>query len=178
MTVSYQGMTFEPYITREQIDAFVRKIAEQISTDYAGKTPLVVCVLNGAVFFMTDLVRQLTIDCELSFMQLRSYVGTQTTGQVEEVVPLRSDIRGRDVIVVEDIVDTGVTLHYLKARLLAREPRSLKIASLLFKPTELRYEDARPDYYGCEISKEFVIGYGLDLDGLARNLPEIYRLKK
>lgn len=178
MTVSYQGMTFEPYITREQIDAFVCKIAEQISADYAGKTPLVVCILNGAVFFMTDLVRQLTIDCELSFMQLRSYVGTQTTGQVEEVVPLRSDIRGRDVIVVEDIVDTGVTLHYLKARLLAREPRSLKIASLLFKPTELQYEDARPDYYGCEISKEFVIGYGLDLDGLARNLPEIYRLKK
>ena len=177
-SVFYEGMIFDEYISKEEIAHMVQEVADRIAHDYQDKKPILICVLHGAVFFLTDLMRALPIDCTVATVHLQSYDGVASTGQVRENVPLQTDIRDKDVIVVEDIVDTGVTLHYLKARLLAREPRSLKIASLLFKPTELRYEDARPDYYGCEISKEFVIGYGLDLDGLARNLPEIYRLKK
>ena len=176
--VTYNDMNFEPCITRDEIREIVQRVADQISADYAGRTPHFICMLNGAVFFFTDLMRALKIDCTMSFMRLRSYEGTETTGKVEEVIPLQVDIRDRDIIVVEDIVDTGVTLHYLRERLLAMQPRSLRMASLLFKPAKLQHEDARPEYYGREIPEAFVIGYGLDLDGMARNLPEIYSLKQ
>lgn len=176
--ITYNGLTFEPYITKEQIAQMVNQVAQRISADYAGRTPHLICVLNGAVFYAADLMRALTIDCTMSFIQLRSYQGTETTGQVEEVQALDKDLSNQDVIVIEDIVDTGITLHYLKERLLALKPRSLKTTALLFKPSKLQHEDARPDYYGKEIPEAFVIGYGLDLDGLARNLPEIYSLKQ
>ena len=178
MNVSYQGIAFEPLFTKAQIAQIVDSIAQQIASDYAGKQPHFICVLKGSVFFAVDLMRALPMDCTVSFVQLRSYQGTSSSGKVEEVMALDSDIRGKDVIIIEDIIDSGLTMHGFKQRLAEAQPRSIALASLLFKPDQLQYEDARPDYYGAEISKEFVIGYGLDLDGLARNLPEIYKATK
>ena len=164
MSVSYQGITFEPLFTKAQIAQIVNNIAQRIATDYAGKQPHFICVLKGSVFFATDL--------------LRSDQGMASCGKVEEVLALKADIRGKDVIIIEDIIDSGLTMHAFKQRLEREQPASIALAALLFKPEQLLYEDARPDYYGAEITKEFVIGYGLDLDGLARNLPEIYKATK
>lgn len=176
--LTIQGLTFEPFVTQEQIAVLVHKIARQISAEYNGKTPHFIIVLNGAVFFATDLLREISIPCSISFVRLRSYQGTSSTGKVEELLPLDTDITDKDVIVIEDLIDTGVTMHYFKQQLAVMQPRSIAIASLLFKPTQLLFEDAKPDYYGQEIPKEFIIGYGMDLDGLARNLPQIYKLCK
>ncbi len=178
MSVSYQGITFEPLFTKAQIAQIVNNIAQRIAADYAGKQPHFICVLKGSVFFATDLLRALPMDCTMSFVQLSSYQGMASCGKVEEVLALNADIRGKDVIIIEDIIDSGLTMHAFKQRLEREQPASIALAALLFKPEQLLYEDARPDYYGAEITKEFVIGYGLDLDGLARNLPEIYKATK
>ena len=178
MSVSYQGITFEPLFTKAQIAQIVETLAQRIATDYAGKQPHFICVLKGSVFFATDLLRALPMDCTMSFVQLSSYQGMESCGKVEEVLTLNADIRGKDVIIIEDIIDSGLTMHAFKQRLEREQLASIALAALLFKPEQLLYEDARPDYYGAEITKEFVIGYGLDLDGLARNLPEIYKATK
>ena len=177
-SVNYQFMTFDTYISAEKIAERVRELAQQMAKDYAGRTPHFICVLNGAVFFFCDLLRAFPLDCTMSFVQLRSYDGTESTGEVEEVKPIDVDVRDRDVIVVEDIVETGLSMHYLKPVLEEQKPRSIRVVSLLYKPSELHYEDAAPDYVGFEVSREFVIGYGLDIDGIARNLPDIYTLRK
>lgn len=164
----------EQLITSAQISHMVKAVADQIAHDYTGRQVHMICVLNGALFFAADLMRALPLDCTYSCVQLRSYEGMTSSGRVEEVIPLTTDIRDKDVIVIEDIVDTGTTMHFYKQKLLALAPRSLKVAAMLFKPSQLQYPDAKPDYYGCEIPNKFVIGYGLDMDGLARNLPHIY----
>lgn len=176
-SVSYEGMTFDEYISAEQIKQIVQDVAQRITADYRDKQPILICVLHGAMFFTTDLMRALPIDCTLASVHLQSYDGTSSTGQVRESKPLEADIRDKDVIVVEDIVDSGITMHYFKQILLSRQPRSLKVVSLLSKPSELQYEDAKPDYVGREIPKKFVIGYGFDIHDLARNLPSIYALR-
>lgn len=177
-TVSYEGMTFDEYISGEEIAQIVKDVASRIAADYEDKQPVMICVLHGAMFFLTDLMRALPIDCTVATVHLQSYDGTSSTGQVRENVPLQTDIRDKDVIVVEDIVDSGITMHYFKQILRSRQPRSLKVVSLLSKPSELKYEDAKPDYVGREIPKKFVIGYGFDIHDLARNLPSIYALRE
>lgn len=177
-TVVYEGMTFDEYITQQELAQLVQKVADMIAKDYKDKKPILICVLHGAMFFCTDLMRALPIDCTVATVHLQSYDGTASTGQVRENVPLQVDIRDKDVIVVEDIVDSGVTMHYFKQILHSRQPRTIKVAALLTKPSELKFEDAKPDYCGREIPKKFVIGYGFDIHDFARNLPSIYVLRE
>lgn len=175
--VTYNGLTFQPYILKEKIDARVKELAKTITEDCRGKRPLFICVLNGAFPFASDLFREVETDAEITFICLKSYEGTSTTGVVKEIMGLGEDIKDRTVIVVEDIVDTGHTIKRLVDDLRRRQPAELKIATLLFKPESLQC-DIKPDYVGFAIPPKFIIGFGLDLDGLARNLKDIYVLKE
>lgn len=174
--VKYNDFTFVPYITNQQIKARIHQLGQQITADFRDKNPLFICVLNGAFPFASDLFREVDTDGEIAFIRLKSYSGTQSTGQVKEIVGLTDDIEGRNVIVVEDIIDTGHTIHRLTKDLLARNPADLKVATLLFKPEALE-RPVDPDYVGFNIPKKFIIGFGLDIDGKARNLNDIYMLK-
>lgn len=174
--VTYRGLTFEPYILRKDIDARIAEIGAQITKDCAGKKPLFICVLNGAFPFASDLFRTFEGDAEIAFIRLQSYEGTSSTGNVREVMGLTKSIEGRTIIIVEDIVDTGNTIHKLVSDLSAKHPAEIKIATLLFKPEALQLP-VEPDYVGFEIPQKFIIGFGLDLDGLARNLNDIYVVK-
>lgn len=175
--VQYNGLTFVPFIEKEKIAARVEEIAAQVKSEFNGKVPLLICVLNGAFPFAADLFRKLDMDAEITFIRLKSYEGTGSTGVVKEVIGLSENIKNRNVIVVEDIVDTGRTLTKLCADLKKMEPANLKVATLLFKPESVQ-TGFKPDYVGFEIGSKFIIGYGLDLDGMARNLEDIYVLKE
>lgn len=175
--VTYNGLTFEPYITHETIQSRISEIAAQIDKDYAGKQPLFLCVLTGAFPFAADLFRAVDIDAEISFIRLKSYEGTSTSGKVKEVMGLTEDLTGRDIIIIEDIIDTGATIKKLVEDLEKKNPASVKVATLLLKPESLQHK-LNPDYVGFTIDPRFIIGFGLDLDGLARNLRDIYQLKQ
>lgn len=175
--VTYNGLTFEPYIPYEKISARVKELGKQITDECGGKRPLFLCVLNGAFPFASDLFREVETDAEIAFVRLKSYEGTSTTGVVRQMMGLSEDIKGRTVIVVEDIVDTGHTIKKLLDDLRAHEPADLKVATLLYKPESVQV-DVNPDYVGFAIPPKFIIGFGLDLDGLARNLKDIYVLKE
>ncbi|MCI9607382.1 MAG: hypoxanthine phosphoribosyltransferase [Muribaculaceae bacterium] len=171
--VTYKGLTFKPFLEEQKIDGRVREIAAEISREYEGKVPLLLCVLNGAFPFASDIFRNLSIDAEITFIRLQSYCGTSSTGCVKEIAGLSEDITGRDVIVIEDIIDTGRTMVKLLDDLKAKNPASLKVATLLHKP-EVCTAPITPDYVGFNIPPAFIIGYGLDIDGLARNLRDIW----
>ena len=175
--VTYNGLTFEPYISKVDIEARIKELASQIEKDCAGTCPLFLCVLNGAFMFASDLFRAVDMDAEISFIRLQSYQGVGSTGVVKEVIGLTENIEGRTVIVVEDIVDTGVTMAKLVKDLEAKNPASVKVATMLYKPDSVQC-DLKLDYVGFPIPSKFIVGYGLDLDGLARNLPDIYILKQ
>lgn len=175
--VTYNGLTFVPYIRNEKIQDRIKELGKTITEETRGKRPLFLVVLNGAFPFASDLFRAVDTDAEITFVRLKSYEGTSTTGSVRKLMGLTEDLKGRDVIVVEDIVDTGHTIARLLDELRALEPASLKVATLLFKPESLQC-DVKPDYVGFSIPPKFIIGFGLDLDGLARNLPDIYVLKE
>ena len=175
--VKYEGMTFVPYISREEIDARIKKLGEAITHDCAGKMPLFLCVLNGAFPFASDLFRATEgIDGEIAFIRLKSYEGTSTTGNVRQVMGLDKSLDGRTVIIVEDIVDTGNTIHNLINTLKEKNAADIKIATLLFKPEALE-KPIKPDYVGFSIPKKFIIGFGLDINEKARDLNDIYVLK-
>ncbi len=176
--VTYQGLTFEPYIRREEIAKQVYRLAQDIKRDYANKNPLFLCVLNGSFIFAADLFRACGLhDAEITFIRFKSYDGMSSTGNVKEIMGLSEDITGRHVLIVEDIIDSGSTAAQLRKELAKQNPASVKMVSLLFKPESLTVGNA-PEYVGFEIPPKFILGYGLDLDGLARNLPDIYVLKE
>ena len=179
-TIDEQGYHFEEWLTPAEIAKDVQQVGKQISADYKDKEPLFVVVLNGALVFAADLIRALDDDirCEETFIRVSSYYVMQTTGQLQFIVPLQQVVENRDVIIVEDIVDSGLTIHQLKAHLRGLGAASVRVATMLFKPNKLEFEDAKPDYIGHEISDEFVIGYGLDFDGFVRNLDAVYKVKE
>lgn len=174
--VTLKDKTFVPYISSEVILDSVRKMAEQINKELINENPLFLVVLNGSFMFAADLLKEVSFPCEISFIKLASYHGTSSSGVVTEMIGLTEDIKGRTVVVVEDIVDTGVTLEKLVAVLQKKDVKQIKVASFLMKPDA--YKKSIPiDYIGMKIPNDFVIGYGLDYDGLGRNMKSIYVLK-
>lgn len=176
--VTYQGLSFVPYIKRDVIDQQVQRLAAEIKRDYEGKNPLFLCVLTGSFVFAADLLRACDLhDAEITFVRFKSYEGMESTGEVKQVMGFTEGIEGRDVLIVEDIIDSGITAHKLREELDKHNPKSVKMVSLLFKPEALEVGHA-PEYVGFKIPRKFILGYGLDIDGLARNLPDIYVLKE
>ncbi len=151
----------------------VTRVAEEINRDLAGKNPLFLSVLNGSFMFASDLMKRITIPCSISFIKLSSYQGDASTGAVREVIGVNEDLTGRTIVVVEDIVDTGLTMKELLETLEKYHPGEVHIASLLVKPEKLQV-DLNIEYYAMKIPNDFIVGYGLDYDGLGRNYPDIY----
>ena len=167
--------SFEPYLTTQEVQDTVKRLAGELNRDFEGKRPLFIAVLNGAFMFASDLFKGLTIDAEICFIKLASYKGTKSSGRVLTAIGLDMDIYQRHVVIVEDIVDTGKTLHHFLPKLLHQQPKSLKIATLLHKPEATEFP-LTLDYVGFSIPNKFVVGYGLDYSGLGRNLKEIYQV--
>lgn len=176
-TIKIHDKEFVKSIPAEEIAARVKQVAEEINRDYAGKRPLFLGVLNGCFMFVSDLMKNIDIECEISFVKFSSYQGSETTGTVNQVMGLTESVEGRDVIIVEDIVDTGLTMHKMLETLAHSEPASLAIASLFLKPARLRVP-VEVKYSAFEIPDRFIVGYGLDYDGLGRNLPDVYDAKE
>ncbi|MFC0518609.1 hypoxanthine phosphoribosyltransferase [Mucilaginibacter angelicae] len=169
-------LEFETLITAKQIEERVKAIGVQISEDFKDTVPVMVGVLNGSFLFIADLIKQVSIPCEINFTKLASYYGGTTSSlKIREDIDLTVDIKGRDVLIIEDIVDTGNTAHYLIEKLKEREPASLRLCSLLLKPAALQKKIDELKYVGFEIENEFVVGYGLDYKEMGRNLADIYK---
>ena len=173
--IHIKDKTFRPYISGEEIARAVDRVARCIREDVRQEegNPLFVVMLNGAFMFASDLLRVIDVPCEVAFMRMKSYQGTASTGTVDLLQDMHAEISGRTVIVIEDIVDTGATMHALLEHLQRRRPKCVKIASLLFKPESLQY-DVPVDYVAFEIPRDFIVGYGLDYDEEGRNLKDIY----
>jgi hypoxanthine phosphoribosyltransferase len=174
-TVNVKDKTFSISIPRETIQKEVSRVAEEINRDLAGKNPLFLSVLNGAFMFTSDLMKQITIPCEISFIKLASYQGVASSGVIKEVIGINEDITNRTVVIVEDIVDTGFTMQRLLDTLGTRHPKEIKIASFLVKPEKL-VVDLNIDYVALNIPNDFIVGYGLDYNGHGRNYPDIYTI--
>ncbi|PSL05714.1 hypoxanthine phosphoribosyltransferase [Cecembia rubra] len=174
--IQLKDKTFTLYLDKNTIEKRVKELGLQLSEDFKGKDPIIIGVLNGAFMFLSDLAKHIAIPAEFSFLKISSYQGQSSTGQVKQLVGLETEIKGRNVIIVEDIVDTGLSMAHLLQLIKEKEPSSIKIATLLHKPEALQYP-VTIDYLGFEIPNKFVIGYGLDYDGFGRNIPEIYQLK-
>jgi hypoxanthine phosphoribosyltransferase len=174
-TIQVHDKHFEIFISKEKIQERIAELAEKISKDYEGLNPLFIGILNGAFIFASDLFRALSIHAEISFIKLASYKGTSSSGNVLTAIGLDENIHQRNVIIVEDIVDTGKTLNTFLPELLQRGPASVKIATFLSKP-DARLYDLQPDYIGFDMPDKFVVGYGLDYDRRGRNFPDLYIL--
>lgn len=166
---------FKLYIKQEEIEAVIKDIANQINAEYKDKNPLLLVMLNGAFMFASQLFKELTIDCETSFVKYASYDGTQSTCEVKELIGLNSSLEGRDVIIIEDIIDSGFTMKCLIQKLEAMKVSSVKIATMLFKPNAFKF-DYKIDYIGMNIGNEFIVGYGLDYNQHGRNYGSIYKV--
>ncbi len=173
--IQVRDKKFKPFIDMATIDATVQKIADRINVDYKDKNPLLLAVLNGAFIFAGDLMRKLAIPCEISFVKYSSYSGVKSTEEVRELIGLGEEITGRHVIIVEDIVDTGITMDNILTDIRKRNPIDIRIACFCFKPAA--FQKSFPiDYLGLSIPNDFIVGYGLDYDRQGRNLKEIYKI--
>jgi hypoxanthine phosphoribosyltransferase len=166
---------FSKYILDHQIQAKVSELSKRINTDLSGKKPLFIVVLNGAFIFASDLLKQVSIDCEIAFVKLSSYQGTQSSGVVQQIIGLDLDIKGRTIVVIEDIVDTGLTLDRFLETLRVMEPANVMVAACFLKPDAFKSKFTI-DYLCFSIPNDFVVGYGLDYDGLGRNSADIYKI--
>lgn len=175
-SVKAKDKEFSLYLNKEQIYEAVERVGLKLVKDFKDKNPLFLVVLNGAFVFASDLIRHFPYDCEISFVKLSSYSGTKSTETVRELIGLDKNLKGRNVIVVEDIIDTGITMEYTLEKLRRLGAADVKLATLLFKPGSFR-KKYKIDYIGLEIPNDFIIGYGLDYDGYGRNYPEIYKIK-
>ncbi len=173
--ITVKDKSFKPYISEEELQTSVEKVASKINDDYKDSAPIFLGILNGSFMFFGDLLKSIDLECTVSFVKLASYEGTNSTGEVNQLIGLNEDISGKDIILVEDIVDTGNTLVKLHEILSKKNAKSIKIATLLYKPAAYK-KDHPIDYVGLEIPNAFVLGYGLDYDGLGRNLSSIYVL--
>lgn len=175
-TVDIKDKTFETLIPEEEILRRVKAVADKMNNDLKGKSPLILGVLNGSFVFAADLVRMLDIDCEVTFVKMSSYSGTASTGSVKSLIGLNEDIEGRTVVVVEDIVDSGLTMERMLDLLKVHKPAEIRVCTLLLKPDNLKRK-LDIDYVAMEIPNDFIVGYGLDYDGFGRNLRDIYVVK-
>ncbi|MDR2810103.1 MAG: hypoxanthine phosphoribosyltransferase [Tannerellaceae bacterium] len=174
--IQLKDKKFELFIPEKDIQAAICRMAEQIRKDTENHNPLFVGILNGAFMFIADLMHRLNGPYELTFARYSSYHGTTTSGEIQEIMPIKSSIKGRSLILLEDIIDTGLTMHYLKEKLNEEGAGEVKLATMLFKPGALQYNDVTPDYVGLAIPNDFIVGYGLDYDELGRAYRDIYRL--
>jgi hypoxanthine phosphoribosyltransferase len=166
---------FKLFITEEQIQEAVEEMARRINKELKGKKVFFIGILNGCFMFAADLVKLLDLDCTITFLKLASYQGASSTGKVKRLIGLNEDIKDQTVVVLEDIVDTGITLDFIQKQLRGYEPAEIKLATLLYKPEACR-QDVALDYVGIEIPDDFVVGYGLDYNGCGRNLRQIYTI--
>ncbi|MBN1339294.1 MAG: hypoxanthine phosphoribosyltransferase [Bacteroidales bacterium] len=166
---------FSPFIHSDDIQRQVKRMAASISKDFQGQNPLFVVVLNGAFMFASDLLKNITFACEVSFIKLSSYAGTRSSGQVKELIGLESSVHGRTVFIVEDIIDTGITMEHTMKRFQELGASKVVVVALLFKPDAFTC-NYRIDYTGMEIPNDFIVGYGLDYSGYGRNYPDIYKV--
>lgn len=173
--VQIHDKSFNLYITAEEIQSKVQELANQINAEYKGKDLIFISILNGSFMFTSDLMKRISIPCEISFVKVSSYQGVNTSGRVDELIGLNTDINGKHIVILEDIVDTGITMNKIFNYLSLSQPASLKIASLLFKPDAFAGKH-KPDYTGFSIPNDFVIGYGLDYNEHGRNYDAIYKL--
>jgi hypoxanthine phosphoribosyltransferase len=174
-SIKIKDKSFRVSIPEAEIKTRVKALAEQMSKDLEGKNPIFLAVLNGAFIFAADLMREMTIPCEISFVKLASYQGTTSTGKVKEVFGINEDLSGRTVVIVEDIVESGQTMKQMIESLGTRNPASVQICTLFFKPEKLK-EELTLDYVAFRIPDDFILGYGLDYDGLGRELKDVYTI--
>ena len=173
--IQVKDKSFSLFISAEEIRQAVKEVAAGISNDLRGKTPLFIVILNGAYLFAADLIREIDFDCEVTFVRLSSYSGMETTSKVREVIGLYENLTDRDIVIVEDIIDTGISMGFFLNRIRETSIKSVRLATLLFKPDAFK-KDYHIDYVGIKIPNEFIVGYGLDYDGLGRNYPDIYKI--
>lgn len=166
---------FNIFLSSEEINKAVEKVANRMNTDFKGQSPLFLIVLNGAFMFASDLMKKITIGCELSFVKVSSYEGTSSTSNLKQLIGLVEDVKGRTIVIIEDIIDTGITMEGILNYLKPMGPREIKIATLLYKPDAFT-KTFKIDYVGTEVPNKFLVGYGLDYDGEGRNLQDIYIL--
>ena len=174
-TIKVLDKEFKLYIKQEEIETVIKDIANQINEDYKGKSPIFLVLLNGAFMFASQLLKELTLDCETSFVKYASYNGTQSTGNVKELIGLNSSLEGRDIVIIEDIIDSGYTMKCILKKLEDLKVASVKIATMLFKPNAFKF-DYKVDYIGMNIGNEFIVGYGLDYNEHGRNYGSIYKV--
>lgn len=173
--IRIQDKEFKKEIPYERISEAIKRVSESIHQDYADRSPLFLCVLNGSFMFAADLFKFYGGHCEISFIKLSSYTGTKSTEEVKTVIGLNEDITGKDVIILEDIIDSGLTVSHLVKDLGKYNPQSIRVATLLLKPDAVR-TGIKPDYVGLEIPNDFIVGFGLDYNGFGRNFKDIYKI--
>jgi hypoxanthine phosphoribosyltransferase len=173
--ITIKDKTFKPFISQQKIADAVKILAASINDELKNDCPVFLAVLNGSFMFAADLLKEITIPCEISFIKVASYHGASSSGTVTELIGLSEDLTGRTVVIIEDIVDSGLTLEKITEALKNKNVKKIKVATVLFKPAAYK-KNTQPDYIGFSIANDFVVGYGLDYEGLGRNLKEIHVL--